>query len=88
MTLNLKPLHALAPGDRFLCPFSEKKGTLLYVTACSATVSFGSKRTEIKTTRVENGQEVEKVATFEKADRVSISRNTQVVRLVLKPKRG
>lgn len=86
MTLALRSLKSLAPGDRFLCPLSGKKGTLLYITACSAMVSFGNTRKEIRTTVVKDGQEVEKVAAFEKADRVSISRETQVVRLVLKKK--
>lgn len=90
MTVLLRPLHTLEqfPPDerRFKLPLSGKTGTLLYCSLTSCMVSYGAKKQEIRTVVVEHGQEVEKITTFEKADRVSVARETMVVRLLQKGK--
>jgi len=74
----VRNLHTLKPGDRFVIPGLEKKGTLLTLTPSSARVRYdGVEKEETFTTRY--GERV----TFKKstAEETNISLTTQVEKL-------
>jgi hypothetical protein len=81
MTLKYHLLKDLEPGDRFLLPIMQKRGTLVHISATSATVKYdGQNKVEVKDRMTGKVQ-----ASFDAPSKnVSISCETIVVRLVKK----
>jgi len=76
-----RPIHTLEPGQRFVLPALQKKGTLISLGPSSAYVAYDVHRmTKFKTG---DGKRV----SFQKAEKVNISLGTMVIRLVKKKRR-
>ena len=76
-----RPLHTLEPGQRFIIPTLQKKGTLISLSRVGAYVAYDSRRaTKFETV---DGVRVR----FSKAEKVHISLGTMVIRLIKKKRK-